>query len=321
MKSMLLDFLNVTESAAIAASPWIGSGDKIAADNAATNVMRDTFNLLPISGTVVIGEGEIDDAPMLFIGEKLGKGNSPELDIAVDPIEGTTPTVNGQRNAITVIAAAPKGSLLHAPDMYMEKIAVGPKAKGKIDIELPLQDNMKKVAEANGKQVNELNIYVQDRPRHEEYIRTIREAGAKVHLFRDGDVIYSTATCIKNMNVDMFIGIGGAPEGVLSAVAMKSLGGEMQARLIPQSEDEVKRCLRMGMKEPKCALYHHQLVNSDDCAFIATGITDNLLLNGIKTDSGQHMTQSILISGKEKRLRYIESVHVMQEARAATIES
>lgn len=160
MKSLLLDFLNVTESAAISTLPWIGSGDKVAADNAATNVMRDIFNQMPISGTVVIGEGEIDEAPMLFIGEKLGMGNSPEMDIAVDPIEGTTPTVNGQRNAITVMAVAPKDSLLHAPDMYMEKIAVGPKAKGKVNIELPLMDNMKKVAEANGKKVNELNIYV-----------------------------------------------------------------------------------------------------------------------------------------------------------------
>lgn len=314
MKSLLLDFLNVTESAAISTLPWIGSGDKVAADNAATNVMRDIFNQMPISGTVVIGEGEIDEAPMLFIGEKLGMGNSPEMDIAVDPIEGTTPTVNGQRNAITVMAVAPKDSLLHAPDMYMEKIAVGPKAKGKVNIELPLMDNMKKVAEANGKKVNELNIYVQDRPRHQDYIQTIREAGAKVHLFRDGDVIYSTATCIENTNVDMFIGIGGAPEGVLSAVAIKGLGGEMQARLVPRHAAEVKRCLQMGLQDPKCALHHHQLVSSEDCAFIATGITDNLLLEGIKTESGRHMTQSILISGKEQRLRYVESMHVMQEA-------
>ncbi|GGB43635.1 class II fructose-bisphosphatase [Virgibacillus dakarensis] len=311
MQSLLLDFLNVTESAAIAALPWIGSGDKIAADGAATNVMRDTFNQMNMNGTVVIGEGEIDEAPMLFIGEKLGLGNGPEVDIAVDPIEGTTPTVNGQRNAITVIAAAPKGTLLHAPDMYMEKLVVGPKARGKVNIELPLLDNMKAVAQANGKKMKELNIYIQDRPRHQEYIETIRAAGAKVHLFHDGDVIYATATCMENADVDMFIGIGGAPEGVLGAVAVKCLGGEMQARLKPRNDEEIERCLQMGLPETKLVLNHQQLISSDDCVFTATGVTDNLLLNGIRTEHRNHITQSILINGKERKLRYIESRHTI----------
>lgn len=314
MQSLLLNFLNVTESAAIAALPWIGSGDKIAADNAATNVMRSMLNQLAMDGTVVIGEGEIDEAPMLFIGEKLGAGYGPDVDIAVDPIEGTTPTVKGQPNAITVIAAAPKGTLLHAPDMYMEKIAVGPKARGKINIDDSLYENMKAVAQANGKQMNELNICVQDRPRHKEYIDTIRKTGAKVHLFNDGDVIYAMATCMGNSGVDMFIGIGGAPEGVLGAVAVKCLGGEMQAKLKPRNDAEVTRCLQMGLPDAESPLSHQQLIGSDDCVFAATGITDNLFLNGIKMDHEGLVTKSILIYGREQKIRYVESKHALQEA-------
>lgn len=314
MYSLLLDFLNVTESTAVAAAPWISSGDEIAADRAATNSMRTLFNDMYMNGTVVIGEGEIDEAPMLYIGEKLGAGNGPHIDIAVDPIEGTTPTVKGQRDAISVIAAAPKGTLLHAPDMYMEKLAVGPSAKGKVNIDAPFIDNMQAVAKANGKKISELKIYVQDRPRHQEYIQTIREAGAKVNLFNDGDVLYATATCIKSANIDIFIGIGGAPEGVLSAVAIKGMGGEMQARLMPRNDQETDRCLQMGLRDPKCTLYHHQLVSSDDCAFIATGITDNLLLDGIKSENKHHITQSILISGNEKKTRFVESKHEVQSA-------
>src|SRR5699024_10173634 len=193
MHSLLFDFLNITESTAVATAPWISSGDKIAADRAATNSMRELFNNMQMNGTVVIGEGEIDEAPMLYIGEKLGTGNGPHIDNAVDPIDGTTPTVKGQRDAISVIATAPKGTLLHAPDMYMEKLAVGPSSKGKVDIEAPLIDNMKAVATSSGKKLNELVIYIQDRPRHQEYIQTVREAGAKLNLFNDGDVLYSAA--------------------------------------------------------------------------------------------------------------------------------
>lgn len=312
MQSLLLDLLKVTESAAIATLPLIGSGDKIAADGAATNAMRDTLNKLMMRGTIVIGEGEIDEAPMLYIGETLGFGEGPEIDIAVDPIEGTTPTVNGQNNAITVIAAAPKGTLLCAPDMYMEKMAVGPKAKGKIDIDAPLLTNLKAVAEANGKRINELNVLIQDRPRHRDYIETVRKSGAKVHLFKDGDVIYATATCIEKLNVDIFLGIGGAPEGVLGAVALKCLGGEMQAKLLPRNEEEFKRCLDMGLSDPECTFRHHQLVDSEDCIFAATGITDSLFLNGINSDRGKYVTHSILMNGKEKQLRYVESEHNLE---------
>lgn len=307
MHSLLLDFLKVTEEAAISAIPWIGSGDKIAADGAATNTMRQRLNQMMMHGTIVIGEGEIDEAPMLYIGETVGKGAGPEVDIAVDPIEGTTPTVNGQSNAITVIAAGPKGSLLHAPDMYMKKLVVGPKAKGQIDIEAPLKDNLNAVAKANEKKITELNILVQDRPRHQEIIDEIRKIGAKVHLFRDGDVIYAAGACLQELNIDMFLGIGGAPEGVLGAVAVQCLGGEMQAKLLPRSEEEVKRCIEMGLTNPEIPLRHEQIVRSNDCMFVATGITDNLFLNGIKKEKGKYITHSILMHGKDRQLRYIES--------------
>ncbi|WP_138420508.1 class II fructose-bisphosphatase [Aquibacillus sediminis] len=309
MKSLLLDFLRVTEASALAALPWVGSGDKIAADDVATKTMRQYLNQMEIQGTIVIGEGEIDNAPMLYIGEKVGLGNGPGVDIAVDPIEGTTPTINGQGNAITVIAAAPKGSLLHAPDMYMEKMAVGPKAKGKIDITASLKDNIEAVAKANDKKVSELNVLVQDRPRHHEYIDAIRAIGAKVYLFNDGDVIYATATCIPSKNIDMFFGVGGAPEGVLGAVALKALGGEMQAKLLPKDDEEWQRCMEMGIMEPENPLTHVQLVGSDDCIFAATGITENIFLDGIKEDHGNYFTHSILINGKENKLHYIKSQH------------
>lgn len=314
MQHLVLDFLKVTESAAIASLPWVGSGDKIAADDAATSMMRKQFNQIQMSGTVVIGEGEIDEAPMLYIGEKLGLSTGPEVDIAVDPIEGTTPTVNGQGNAITVLAAAPKGSLLHAPDMYMSKLAVGPKAAGKIDIKAPLEENMKAVAKANGKNISDLNILIQDRSRHEEYINTVRKAGAKVFLFNNNDVMSAISTCIESANIDMMVGVGGAPEGVIGAVALKCLGGEMQAKLLPRNEEEKLRCLDMGIADYSLPLSHNQLVDSDDCIFAATGITDNLFLKGIKIEDGNYRTHSLLLNGKDKQLHFIESVHKQMES-------
>lgn len=309
MQQLLFEFLKVTEAAAISTLPWVGSGDKNAADGAATKTMRDQFNQIEMQGTVVIGEGEIDNAPMLYIGETLGTGEKPLVDIAVDPVEGTTPTIKGQSNAITVIAAAPKGTLLHAPDMYMEKIAVGPKAAGKINIDASLLENMKVVAKANGKALHELNIYIQDRPRHQKYIDQVRSVGAKVFLFDDGDVIYAVSTCIENLDIDMLVGIGGAPEGVLTAVALNCLGGEIQTRLLPQNEEEFERCIAMGLDDPNASLQQNQLVRSNECIFAATGITENLFLRGIKTENGTYTTHSILLNGKDKQLRYVESEH------------
>lgn len=310
MHSLQWDFLKVTELAALSVLPFVGTGDKKEADRIATNTMRKVLNEMNIDGTIVIGEGEIDEAPMLYIGEKVGKGKLIKVDIAVDPIEGTTSTVNGQNNALTVIAAAPQGKLLHAPDMYMEKLAVGSNAKGKINLNASIQENLEEVAKANNKKVNELNVVIQDRPRHNELIDSLRAAGAKVHLFKDGDIIYTIATCLNELSVDMFIGIGGAPEGVIGAVALKALGGEMQGRLLPKNKTEVVRCKEMGLDNPKQLLTHDDLVNGNDCIFVATGITDSILAEGIKINSGHYLTHTLMISGKDQKLQYIISEHL-----------
>ncbi|MEG6574428.1 class II fructose-bisphosphatase [Caldibacillus debilis] len=311
MRSFLPDLLNVSELTAIASFSWIGSGDKYEADRAATNSMRTLLNQIPMDGRVVIGEGEMDQAPMLYIGEKVGTGEGPKIDLAVDPIDGTTSTVHGQNDAITAIAAAASGSLLNAPDMYMEKIATGRQAAGRIDINAPLEENLYAVAEAKGKKINEITVIIQGRERHQEAIHTIRKLGGKVYVFKEGDVIPAISTCIDSLNIDLFLGIGGAPEGVLAAVGIKCLGGEMQARLLPRTEEEFTRCQRMGLPDPHQPLTHDQLINTDDCIFVATGITNNILLKGIRLGQKSYTTHSLAINGRDRKLRYVKSVHVM----------
>ncbi|MBS4208138.1 class II fructose-bisphosphatase [Bacillus sp. FJAT-50079] len=313
MNQLIYDFLRVTESAAIASLPWVGTGNKREADQAATNSMRATLNQIEMDGIVVIGEGEIDEAPMLYIGERVGTGKGKQVDIAVDPIDGTTSTSKGQNDAIAVIAAAPKGTLLHAPDMYMEKIATGPKAAGKINIHAPLEENLYAVAKASGKKVDELTVIIQDRERHQNWIDTVRALGAKTYIFEDGDVIPAISTCIESMQIDLFLGIGGAPEGVLAAVGIKSLGGEMQAKLLPRTDGELERCKSMGIEDVNKALTHDQLVKTNDCAFVATGITSNMLLNGIKREQNKIITHSIMINGNDKHFRCTETVHLINE--------
>ncbi|UAL49449.1 class II fructose-bisphosphatase [Sutcliffiella horikoshii] len=311
MSQLIYDFLHVTESAALASLPWVGTGNKFEADKAATGSMRNLLNKIQMEGVVVIGEGEIDEAPMLYIGERVGTGAGVKVDLAVDPIDGTSSTSKGQNDAITVIAAAPEGTLLHAPDMYMEKIATGPQAAGKIDIDSSIEENLYAVAKAKGKQLNELTVIVQDRERHYKWIEIIRSIGAKTFLFEDGDVIPAISTCIDSLNIDLFVGIGGAPEGVLAAVGVKSLGGDMQARLLPDGEAEYERCVNMGIKDPNKPLRHDELIATDNCVFVATGITSNILLQGIKFDHKKYITHSMVISGRDKNLRCTETVHVI----------
>lgn len=306
MQSLLFDFLKVTEQAAVKALPWIGTGKKNEADKASTNTMRQYLNSMTMNATVVIGEGEIDEAPMLYIGEKLGEGG-PSIDIAVDPIDGTTPAAKGQDNAITVIAAAPKGTLLHAPDMYMEKLAVGPKASGKVDINQPIEKNIAALSKATGKRTSDLTIMIQDRPRHQEYISRVHATGAKVNVFNDGDIVYALATCIDKYKPDMLIGIGGAPEGVISAAAVRCLGGDFQAKLFPKNDAEYARCKQMGIQNVEDSLSIDDLVATDDCIFVATGITDNPLMQGITKENGDWMTHSIVLNGE--RLRFVNSVY------------
>ncbi|WP_394141528.1 class II fructose-bisphosphatase [Cytobacillus oceanisediminis] len=310
MNALLFDFINVTEKAALAAYPWIGRGEKNDADGASTQAMRDRLNLINMEGKIVIGEGELDEAPMLYIGERVGSGRGPAIDIAVDPLDGTTLISKGQGNSIAVIAGAPRGCLLHAPDIYMQKIAVGPKSAGKIDLDASLFQNLKAVAEANEKKISELNIIIQDRERHEELIREIRSLGASVTLFHDGDVIASIATAINKLEFDMFIGTGGAPEGVVSAVALACLGGDFQGRLLPANEQEYARCIKMGISNPTAKLTLNDIVKSPDCFFVATGVTDGLLLKGVSSNGGRMLTShSFVTSGAAGGYQFVKTIH------------
>ncbi|UOE63078.1 class II fructose-bisphosphatase [Priestia filamentosa] len=305
------EFLSVVQKAAVAVHPWIGKGKKNEADSAGTEAMRKQMNLIDMNAVIVIGEGEMDEAPMLYIGEKLGTGTGPHVDIAVDPVEGTTLVSKWQDNSLAVIAVSEKGTLLHAPDMYMEKIAVGPKAKGCIDINCSLVENMTAVAKALGKAVNELTVMIQDRPRHDYLIKQVFEVGAKVRLFSDVDITCAIATAIDALDVDIFVGTGGAPEGVISAVALKCLGGDFQGKLIPKNKEEEERCIKMGLKNPKGVLKLDDIVRSERCFFVATGITDGMLLKGTQQkENGAILTHSFLTTGaNSKKFQFVEACY------------
>jgi fructose-1,6-bisphosphatase II len=312
MNQLVLDFLRVTQLAALAAKPWVGRGCKHEADDAATTAMRRMLQSMEMTGTVVIGEGELDEAPMLYIGECLGTGHGPQLDIAVDPLEGTTLVAGGLDNSTAVIAAAPRGCLLHAPDMYMEKLAVGPRAKGAIDLNIPLSENIRRAARAMEKDITDMTVMVQYRERHKSAIEQIRETGARVRLFEDGDVTCAISAAVEETGVDLFYGIGGAPEGVISAVALRCLGGEMQAKLLPGSDAEYERCLAMGIADPHKLFTLHDLVASEQCIFAATGITTGLLLPGITKDAAQsEITHSMLTYGygHGEGVHFIRTLH------------
>jgi fructose-1,6-bisphosphatase II len=311
-RNLSIELVKVTEAAALAAGRWTGRGKKDEADGAATSAMRNMFNSIQMSGTVVIGEGEMDEAPMLYIGEQLGTGDGPEIDIAVDPIEGTSIVAAGTGNALTTLAVAEHGTLLHAPDMYMEKIAVGPEAAGKIDINAPVIDNLKAVAKAKNKNIEDLVVTILDRERHEKIIQEIRDAGAKVKLIEAGDVLAAIHTAFEHSGVDMMLGSGGAPEGVLAAVALKSLGGDFQGKLLPQSEEEKSRLKKMGVNDFNKTLFMNDIVKGDDAYFVATGVTDGELLRGVQYKGDIGITHSIVIHGKSRSIRYIEGQYHME---------
>ncbi|MDR4945060.1 class II fructose-bisphosphatase [Neobacillus cucumis] len=297
-RALVTEFLEASQQAVIASYHWIGRGNKNEADGAGTEAMRNRMNQIDMTGVIVISEGEMDEAPMLFINEQLGTGNGPEVDIAVDPIEGTTLLAKGQDNSLAVIAAAKRGTLLHAPDMYMKKMAVGPKAKGCIDITRSLTENMHSVADALGKKVKDLTVMIQDRPRHEGLINEVFAAGARVRLFSDVDITGAISTALDDYDVDLLVGTGGAPEGVIAAVALKCLGGDFQAILQPQDEEEYNRCVKMGISNPEKVFTIDEIVQTDDCFFVATGITDGMLLKGTQQkQNGQMLTHSLIIIG------------------------
>ncbi|MFQ1049467.1 class II fructose-bisphosphatase [Avibacterium paragallinarum] len=322
-RALAIEFSRVTEAAALAGFAWLGRGDKNAADDAAVQAMRLMLNQIEMRGEVVIGEGEIDEAPMLYIGEKIGTGQGEEVSIAVDPIEGTRMTAMGQPNALSVLAAGGKDTFLRAPDMYMEKLVVGPEAKGMIDLNLPLEQNLRRVASKMGKLLSQLTVITLDKPRHSEIIKTMQQLGVKVMAIPDGDVAASILCCLPDGGADMLYGIGGAPEGVVAAAAIRALGGEMQARLIPRHQvkgsspenqsiaaDEIRRCQAMGI-EVNQVLKLEDLVRDDNLVFSATGITNGDLLKGIHRRGNLATTETLLIRGRSRTIRRIQSVHYL----------
>ncbi|WP_273851676.1 class II fructose-bisphosphatase [Guptibacillus spartinae] len=312
-RSLTMELVRVTEAAALASARWMGRGKKEEADDAATTAMRDVFDTVPMKGTVVIGEGEMDEAPMLYIGEKLGTGYGPRVDVAVDPLEGTNIVAAGTWNALAVLAVADHGNLLHAPDMYMDKIAVGPKAVGKIDINASVLDNLKAVAEAKGKEIEDCVAVILDRERHEKIIEEVRSAGARIKLITDGDVAAAINTAFDDTGVDILFGSGGAPEGVLAAVALKCLGGEIQGKLLPQNEEELKRCNEMGIEDVSRVLYMEDLVKGEDAIFAATGVTDGELLKGVRFQGTSGTTQSVVMRAKSGTVRFIDGKHSLKK--------
>lgn len=311
-RSLTMELVRVTEGAALSSARWMGRGKKDEADDAATEAMREVFNTVPMRGTVVIGEGEMDEAPMLYIGEKLGTGQGPLVDVAVDPVEGTETLAAGGWNALAVLAIADKGNLLHAPDMYMDKIAVGPEAVGVIDINAPVIDNLKAVAKAKNKDIEDVVVTILNRERHQEIISQIREAGARIKLIENGDVAGAINTAFGHTGVDLLLGSGGAPEGVLAAVALKCLGGEIQGKLLPQNDAELERCKSMGLDVNK-VLMMEDLVKGDDAIFAATGITDGELLRGVNYKGKIATTHSVVMRALSGTVRFIEGTHTLSK--------
>jgi len=307
-RNLALELVRVTEAAALACGRWVGKGDKMAADGAATEAMRRALDAIEISGTVVIGEGEMDEAPMLYIGEELGKGNGQAVDIAVDPLEGTNICAKGLNGSIATIALAPRGGFLHAPDMYMEKIAVGPTAKGVIDIDASPTVNLQRVADAKQCYIEDLTVVILDRPRHDKIVEEIRKAGARIHLITDGDVAPAIAAAVEESGVDMLLGIGGAPEGVLAAAALKCMGGDIQGRLVFMSNEERDRASKMGINDFD-KVYQCDEMACGDVVFAATGVTSGDLLRGIRYYSGGAETHSIVMRSKTRTIRFIETRH------------
>lgn len=308
-RTLSLEFARVVEAAALRSGRLLGRGQKDAADGLAVDAMRQAFDSVRISGTVVIGEGEIDEAPMLYIGEHVGAGG-PEVDIAVDPIEGTNLIAKGQNGAIAVMAIAEKGGLLHAPDMYMEKLCVGPRGAGAIDITKSLTENIKNVAAKMERSVEEITLVMLDRERHQGLMKEAREVGARIMLISDGDVNPAMECCIEGSGVHMVVGTGGAPEGVLAAAALKCVGGDMQARLKPETDEEIRRCHEMGITDVNQVLTLDNLVRTDDVIFAATAITRGNLLNPIQYFPGGARTHTIVMRSKTGTVRFLDTVHM-----------
>ncbi|HQE20390.1 MAG TPA: class II fructose-bisphosphatase [Thermosynergistes sp.] len=308
-RNMALELVRVTEAAAMAAGRWMGRGDKNAADGAAVEAMRFMLNTVRMDGVVVIGEGEKDEAPMLYNGERLGSESEPQVDIAVDPIDGTRLTAMGLPGAVSVVAVAERGTMYDPRHIfYMNKIATGPEAASEIDIEAPVRENLARVAKAKRKSVEDITVVILDRPRHEGLIKEVRSAGARIRLIQDGDISGALTTCMPESGIDLLLGIGGSPEAVVSACAIKCVGGNMVCKLWPRNDDEASRCRELGM-DLDAVLGLDDLVDSNNVFFAATGVTDGELLRGVRYEGERIRTHSLVMRSLSGTIRYIEAIH------------
>lgn len=317
-RNLALELVRVTEAAAMAAGRWVGRGDKNGADGVAVNAMRVMISSIGMRGTVVIGEGEKDNAPMLFNGEKVGDGSGPECDVAVDPIDGTTLTAKGMANAISVLAVSPRGSMYDPSAVfYMEKLVTGPEAADVVDIRYPVAENIHQVAKAKGSSPADVTVVLLDRPRHEKLAEEIRSTGARIKFITDGDVAGAIMAARPDTGIDLLMGIGGTPEGIIAACAMKCTGGTIQGRLWPQDDAERQKAIDAGHDlDPDHVLTTDDLVTGDDCFFVATGITDGELMRGVRYRAGGATTHSLVMRSRSGTIRSITSEHRLQKLRA-----
>jgi fructose-1,6-bisphosphatase II len=321
---LALEMVRVTEAAAIASARFMGRGDRMEADRAATEAMRRTMDEIDMAGTIVIGEGERDKAPMLYIGEQVGRREGEttplqEIDIAVDPLEGTNLVAVGQTNAITVLAASEKGGLLNAPDTYLEKLCVGPVAAGRVDIRLSPTENLGRIASALGRSVSDITVIILDRPRHETLIAEVREAGARIKLISDGDLSGAISCAVSGTGVHAVMGIGGAPEGVITAAALRCLGGEIQARFRFRNDEERRRATAMGHGDESRVYKTEDLASGDNLVFAATGVTEGDLLNGVRFFGGGARTHSLTMAYRTKQVRFVDTVHMFDRNRPPSV--
>jgi fructose-1,6-bisphosphatase II len=315
-RNLAMELVRVTEAAAMAAGRWVGRGDKIGGDGAAVDAMRQLVSTVSMRGVVVIGEGEKDEAPMLFNGEEVGNGDGPDCDVAVDPVDGTTLMAKGMPNALAVLAVAERGAMFDPSAVfYMEKLAVGPDAAGKVELDAPIAENIRRVAKAKNSSIGDVTVCVLDRPRHERIIKEIRDAGARIRFISDGDVAGAIAAARPTTGVDMLIGIGGTPEGIIAACAMKCLGGELQGRLWPKDDAEREKAIAAGHDLDR-VLLNDDLVRGDNIFFCATGVTDGDLLRGVNYRQGGATTQSIVMRSKSGTVRMIDGYHRLDKLRA-----
>jgi fructose-1,6-bisphosphatase II len=322
MESRLaLEMVRITEAAAIDSARLMGRGDRTGADRAATESMRSTMDDVEMDGTIVIGEGERDKAPMLFIGEQVGQRlpGQPEVDIAVDPLEGTNLVAMGQANAITVLAASERGGLLHAPDTYFEKLCVGPVSAGQVDLNLAPAENVRRIADSLRRKVTDITIVILDRPRHESLINEIRSTGARIKLISDGDLSAAISCAVSGTGVHGVMGIGGAPEGVITAAALRCLGGEIQARFRFRNDEERERASRMGHPEPDRVYRTEDLAPGENLVFSATGVTEGDLLQGVRFFGGGARTHSLVMSYRTKQVRFVDTVHMFDRDRPPAV--